>query len=429
MSARIEADLVIRGAREVLTLDGPPPEASRPHDPAPLGVIPRGAVAVRAERIVALGPEQDVLDRVQLTVDATVVDACGGIVTPGLVDAHTHALFVGDRADEYADRLAGASYADIASRGGGIARSVRDLRAATDEALIDALVARLERMRRYGTTTVEVKTGYGLDTASELRALRAIARARDRVASTSRVFRTFLPLHAVDPDLRALPDGRARYLARTLGETVPAALAEGPDFVDAYVDTTGFSVEETRPLLQLAQAAGVGVRMHVGQFADVGGAELAAEFHAASADHLEHVGDSGLRAMASANVVAVLLPGAAFSLGQTPPDARRFRAAGLEVAIATDCNPGTSYTENLPLMAAFAVRQMGLSIPEAWWAITRAAARSLRSETLGALRVGGPADLVVMDLPGWQALPYRFGGAEARFTSVGNVGDGIKKPA
>lgn len=263
---------------------------------------------------------------------------------------------------------------------------------------------------------MEVKTGYGLDTQSELRSLRAIA----KVASNgpSRVLRTFLPLHAVDPSLRALADGRAQFLTRTFAETVPAAFAERPDFIDAYIDTTGFTVNETRPLFQQARAADIAIRAHIGQFADIGGAELAAEFGACSADHLEHIGDRGLSAMANAGVVAMLLPGAAFSLGQSWPDARRFRDAGISVAIATDCNPGTSYTENLPLMAAFAVRQMGLSIPEAWWAITRTAAHALRRDDLGVIRVGAPADFAVLDLPSWQALPYRFGGAEARHTII-----------
>jgi imidazolonepropionase len=293
---------------------------------------------------------------------------------------------------------------------------VQALRAASDEALREALGARLSRMRSFGVTTVEVKSGYGLDTASEVRSLRAIHAVR--AAGPTRVVSTFLPLHAVDPALRNEADGRARFLARTLEETLPAALAEGPDFVDAYLDTTGFSVEEARPLLTRARAAGLGLRLHVGQFADVGGAELAAALGAASADHLEHVSDAGLRAMAAAGVVGILLPGAAFSLGQHAPDARRMRAHGVELAIATDCNPGTSYTENLPLMAAFAVRQMGLSIPEAWWGLTRAAARSLARPDLGRIAVGASTDLCVLDLPTWEALPYIFGSPLARATVI-----------
>ena len=402
----MNADVIIRGAREVVTMDGPAPDATRPHDEAPLAVRNDCDVAIANGRVIAIGGP------VALKAGGLEIDARDAIVVPGLVDAHTHSLFVGDRSDEYAARLAGATYAEIAARGGGIARSVRDLRDATDDELADALGRRLARMRRFGTTTVEVKSGYGLDTHHEVRSLRVMQRVSSSQAT--RIVRTFLPLHAVDPELRSEADGRARFLERTLRETAPAALAERPDFVDAYIDTTGFSVDETRPLLEAARAAGVAPRLHVGQFADVGGALLAAEFGAMSCDHLEHIALEGLAAMARANVVAMLLPGAAFSLGQHFPDARRFRDAGIEVAIATDCNPGTSYTENLPLMAAFAVRQMGLSIPEAWWSITRAAARSLRRDDAGVIRVGAPADIAVLELPSWRALPYRFGGAEAR---------------
>jgi imidazolonepropionase len=406
-------DLLYRSAAELLTMDGPAPDPARPSHEAPLGVIQDGAVAVRGARVVALGSTREVLSRV--IVDprrTTVVDCTGAIIAPGLVDAHTHALFVGHRADEFVARIEGATYADIAARGGGIARSVRDLHEASDEEAIAQLVARLERMKSFGVTMVEVKTGYGLDTVSELRSLRLIRAAATR--ASMRVRRTFLPLHAVDPALRALPDGRERFLRRTLEETAPTVFArERPDFVDAYVDSTGFSVAETRPLLELARRAGVPVRLHVGQFDDVGGAELAAEFEAQSADHLEHVSDRGLDAMARAGVVAMLLPGAAWSLGQALPDARRMRARGVEVGLATDCNPGTSYVENLPLMAAFAVRQMGLSTVEAWWAITRAPAKSLAYEG-GALREGALADFCVLEIPTWRALPYALGSVRAR---------------
>jgi imidazolonepropionase len=405
--------VLLRNAAELVTMAGPSPDPARPGDPAPLAVIEGGAVAFSGDRVVAIGRTEDVLRAIEVHPSHTeVIDASGCVIAPGLIDAHTHALFVGHRADEFVARIEGATYAEIAAKGGGIARSVRELRAATDEALIESLCARLVRMRGYGVTMVEVKSGYGLDTASELRSLSAIREAGRR--ADVRVRATFLPLHAVDPALRALPDGRATFLARTLSETVPTVFERArPDFVDAYVDGAGFSVDETRPLLERARTAGVRCRLHVGQFSDIGGAQLAAEFAAASADHLEHVSDEGLRAMASAGVVAMLLPGAAFTLGQSMPDARRMRAAGVEVALATDCNPGTSYVENLPLMAAFAVRQMGLSTAEAWWAVTRASARSL-DWSGGMLCVGGPADACVLDVPSWRALPYAVGSVRAK---------------
>lgn len=400
-------------AAEVLTMDGPAPDPSRPTDTAPLGLIERASVAVRNGKVLAIGPTDAVLRRVNVDPIETHVFNChGAVVAPGLIDSHTHSLFVGHRADEFVARIEGATYAEIAAKGGGIARSVRELRAADDETVIEQLRARLTRMRSYGVFMVEVKTGYGLDTESELRSLAMIREASRRAGVL--VKRTFLPLHAVDPALQSLPDGRARYLERTMRETVPTVFErDRPDFVDAYIDITGFSVEETRPLLELAKRAHIRPRLHIGQFADIGGAELAAEFGAASADHLEHVSDDGLRAMARAGVIATLLPGAAFSLGQPMPDARRIRSFGVEVALATDCNPGTSYVENLPLMAAFAVRQMGLSTVEAWWAITRAAAKSLQWEG-GVLREGGVGAVCVLEIPTWRALPYAVGSVRAR---------------
>lgn len=418
---RVRATLLVRHARELLTfteaLPSHAPQA--PWDPQALGLIVDGAVAVDGDTIVAVGTTHDVERSVDLTDDARVIDATDAVVAPGLVDCHTHALFTGDRADEYSLRVQGRGYREIAASGGGIAVSVRAVRAATADQLSATLGQRLARMRSFGVTTVEVKTGYGLDLATELRCLAAIR------ANAPCAVPTFLPLHAVPPELRDQRDGRKRYLSAVRSTMLPAVIAAGAAaWVDAYIDGPGFSVDEARPILDDARRAGLGVRLHIGQFDDVGGAELAAELGAASADHLEHVSDAGVRALAAAGVVGVLLPGAAFSLGQAMPDARRLRSLGLAVALATDCNPGTSYTENLPLMAAFAVRQMGLSTVEAWHAITRTAARALRRDDLGRLAPGARADVCVFDLPSWEALPYRYGQALARLTiAEGRVTD------
>lgn len=403
-------------------MDGPPPSPRDPHNLAPLAMIANASVAIDGDTVIAIGNSQEIAKHVTLREGGMSIDATGCVVAPGLLDSHTHALFVGQRSDEFVARIEGATYAEIAARGGGIARSVRDLRASDEETLSSTLQARLARMREYGVTCVEVKTGYGLDTASELGALNAIARVRKQ--GRSRVVSTFLGLHAVDPVLRSLADGRARFIERTFNETWPAVYAQArPDFIDAYVDSTGFSLAECRPLLERARTQGVRARLHVGQFADIGGAQLAAELGAASADHLEHLSDIGLAAMAGASVVAGLLPGAAFSLGQPMPDARRIRNAGVEVALATDCNPGTSYIENLPLMAAFAVRQMGLSTVEAWWAMTRAPARALERFALGRVAVGLPADLAVFVIPTFTALPYAVGSVRAKATVVRGVAE------
>jgi imidazolonepropionase len=217
-----------------------------------------------------------------------------------------------------------------------------------------------------------------VDLAHELRCLEILGRFAEVVP-------TFLPLHAVPPERRGEPDGRARFLDEVLRVWLPAVLAQGAArFIDAYVDATGFSVAEAEPVLRAALARGLRARLHLGQFADVGGAALAASLGAASADHLEHLDDDGARALAAAGVVGVLLPGAALSLGQSMPDARRLRELGMDLALGTDCNPGTSHTDALPLMATLAVRQMGMSTPEAWHAITRVAARALDLERVAA---------------------------------------------
>jgi imidazolonepropionase len=404
-AVREPATLVLRHAREVLTMQGELPAAAprADFDPAPLGIIHDGAVAVNGDTILAVGTTAEVERVVAITPTTVVIDVGDRLVAPGLIDAHTHALFVGDRSHEFSMRLEGATYASIAAAGGGIAASVRAVRAADTNTLGRSLRARLARMAAFGVTTVEVKTGYALDTAHELRCLDVIARTEGAVP-------TFLPLHAIPPELRARPDGRQTYLDRVFGEMLPRVLAAGTaKAIDAYIDGPGFSVEEARPVLEVARRAGLAVHLHVGQFEDVGGARLAAELRAASADHLEHVTDEDVRAMAQAGVTGVLLPGAAFSLGQPQPDARRLRALGLSVALATDCNPGTSHTESLPLMAAFGVRQMGLSTVEAWFALTRVAARALGREDLGRLARGCRADIAVLALPSWESLPYDFG--------------------
>lgn len=413
---KVAANLLLRHAREMVTCSGrlPASAAKADFDPAPLGLVADGAVAIAGDRVVAVGTTAEVERAVELTGDATVVDVGDALLAPGLVDAHTHSLFVGSRAGEFSLRVQGAGYAEIAAKGGGIASSVRALRAADDGELGAALEKRLDAMARFGTTTVEVKTGYALETAHELRSLRAMRAAGDRVVPT------FLGLHAVPPELRGLDGGREKYLA-LVGEEMLDTVAGEARFIDAYIDGPGFSVAECAPVLARAKSMGLRARLHVGQFEDIGGAEFAAEIGAASADHLEHVSDGGLRAMAAAGVAAVLLPGAAFSLGQAMPDARRMRALGVAVALATDCNPGTSHCDALPWMAAFGVRQMGLSTVEAWFALTAVAADCLDAGDRGRLVVGARADVAVLDLPGWDALPYVLGSPRAVVTVSGGA--------
>ena len=340
------------------------------------------------------------------------------VVTPGLVDAHTHACWVGSRHDEYAARVAGRDYRAIAAEGGGIASTHRAVAAASEADLAGALAARLGRMAALGVTTVEVKSGYGLEAAHERKQLSAIARAA-REPGVPDVVPTFLALHALPPSLGApSPQARAAYVegaARLVADVAHDRLAR---FVDAYVDANAFSVAEARAVGEAAAAHGLGVRLHVGQFADVGAAELAASLGAASVDHLEHVSDAGIAALARAGASAVLLPIASFTLGQAPPPVAALRDAGVPLVVASDANPGTAPSESLPLAMALAVRTCGLSPEEALEGATWRAAACLGLADRGVLRPGARADVVVWDLPHEQAIVQPWGVAKTLAVAI-----------
>jgi imidazolonepropionase len=376
-------------------------------DPA-LGVIEDGAVVLDGERLAYVGP------RAGAPAGAALTDVGDRVITPGLVDAHTHACWAGSRHAEYAVRMAGGDYRDIAAAGGGIVATHRAVAAASEDELTDMLAARLRRMAALGVTTVEVKSGYGLLPEHERKQLAAIGRAstEDRVPD---VVATFLALHALPPGA-----DRTAFVATVARELVPEVARGGlARFVDAYVDANAFTVDEARAVCEAARAAGLGVRLHVGQFADVGGAELAAEMGAASVDHVEHVSPAGIDALAKAGVAAVLLPVASFTLGQSPPPVKALLAAGISIVVASDSNPGTAPTESLPLAMALAVRSYGLTPDQALLGATRHAAASLRLTDRGALREGARADLVVWDLPHEHAIVQPWGVAKARTVIAG----------
>jgi imidazolonepropionase len=400
------------GARRLVTCD--------PERPGVLGVIEDGVVVLDRAHIVYVGPRSGAPQ----TED--VRDFGNRVITPGLVDAHTHACWLGSRHAEYALRMAGADYRAIAGAGGGILATHRAVAAARQEDLVDALAARVRRMATLGVTTVEVKSGYGLQAADEMKQLVAIARvaARDDVPT---VVATFLALHAL-PD--AARDHRASYVDRIARELVPEVAREGlARFVDAFVDADAFTVEEARAVGGAARAAGLGLRLHVGQFADVGGAELAASLGATTADHLEHVSSSGIEALAAARVAAVLLPMASVSLRQAPPPIPALRAAGVALIVASDANPGTAPTESLPLAMALAVHTYGLSPEEAILSATRNAAQGLGLADRGLLREGARSDVVVWDLPHEQAIVQPWGVAKTCLVLVGGRDLGPQAPA
>jgi len=404
----MKVDLLLRGAR-VATCAGP--ASGTPAER--LGTIAEGAVAITEGRIAWVGPDDDAN---ALAREATrTIDAKGCVLLPGLVDPHTHLVFAGSRVDDLARKLAGESYAAIAAAGGGIASTVRATRAADDDTLFALAKARALAMRAGGTTSVEVKSGYGLDVATELRLLGVGRRlAREGVVNTTT---TLLGAHAVPPERR---DDRAGYLREVREAMIPQAAAAGlADAVDVYCDEAAFTLAETRGVFEAARGAGLAVRAHIGQFRDLGGAQLCAEFGALSADHLEDVSDDGLRALARARTTAVLLPGAWRTLRQQPPDAARMRAHGVRIAVGTDCNPGTSPLTDLGLAAALAARDAGLSLEEAVLAVTREAASAAGLRDAGRIAVGARADLVLFPGDDPRIVAYALGGLRAVFVVLG----------
>jgi imidazolonepropionase len=392
-----DVDLVLRNARVVTCTVGV--------GSGVLGTLDHGAVGIVGDRIAWVG-----LDGERPRDAAREIDLGGRILLPGLVDPHTHLVFAGSRIDEFARKMAGEDYRAIAASGGGIASSVRATRAASDDALFAAARARALAMRACGTTTIEIKSGYGLTVEHELRLLGVGRRLEaERVART---VTTLLGAHSVPPERK---HDRAGYVAEVAGEMIPRAAKLGlADACDVYLDDGAFTLEEARAILSAARAAGLKPKAHVGQFKDLGGAELVAELGGLSCDHLEAVSEHGLRAMASANVTGVLLPGAWRTLRQTAPDAARMRALGVRVAIGTDCNPGTSPTTDLPACAALAVRDAGVTVEEAVLGITRHAASALGLRDVGSIHVGACADLVSYDQEDPRVLAYALSGARAR---------------
>ncbi|MFO0676397.1 MAG: imidazolonepropionase [Polyangiaceae bacterium] len=386
-------------ADRVVTCDPSRTDASNP-----TGAITNAALVVDDGMVAYVGPRASAPEGTKYS------DLGPELVTPGLVDAHTHAAWVGSRHAEYGIRMAGGDYRAIAAAGGGILSSHRAIAGTTLDGLVHTLTARLERMASLGVTSVEVKSGYGLTPELELLQLRAIDRVR-REPKVPHVVPTFLALHAIPEAARADRDAYVRGQVDLVETVAREGLAR---FVDAYVDANAFTVDEARRLGLAARAHGLGVRLHVGQFADVGGVALAAELGARSADHLEHLGPADATTLAAAGVHTVLLPTASFTLGQAPPDVAALRRAGARFVVASDANPGTAPTESLPLAMALAVRSYGLTPAETLIAATRNAARSLEltddtAPAAGMLREGGRADFVVWDLPHEDALVQPWG--------------------
>ena len=376
-----------------------------PAVPGPFGAIENGAIGIQDGRIVRVGR------RVELAgYQARSVEALGGAwVTPGLVDCHTHLVFGGNRAGEFEQRLEGASYEQIAAGGGGILSTVRATREASLDTLIEQSRPRLQALMRGGVTTVEIKSGYGLDVEAELKMLRA-ARMLGQ-SEAVRIERTLLALHALPPEFK---DRRDDFLDLAIDSLLPAVTAEDlAGAVDAFCEGIGFTPEEVRRWFEAASELGLKVKLHAEQLSNLRGAALAADFEALSADHLEHVDEAGVRAMAEAGMVAVLLPGAFYALKETKkPPVDLLRRHDVPIAIATDCNPGTSPILSPTLMMSMACTLFGLTPEEALSGMTRHGAQALGlQDEIGTISPGKAADLCVWrisrpaELCYWVGLP------------------------
>ncbi|MGA2251461.1 imidazolonepropionase [Terracidiphilus sp.] len=400
--------LAIVNIGQLVTLSGP----SRPRvgkELGELGIIPNAAILIEDGRINATGTYADL--KAQIPPHAAVIDAENRCVTPGFVDAHTHLVFAGNRAAEFEQRIAGATYQQIASAGGGILSTVRQTRAASEDDLLAAARAHRNWMLRTGTTTIEAKSGYGLDLDSELRILRILRRLNSE--GPSRIIPTLLAAHTVPPEFA---QNRAAYIRLIIEEIIPAVASTSlARYCDAFCDDHAFTVEESRTILEAAKRHGLGLRIHAEQFRPGTGAALAAELSAATADHLETVTEETLQQLKTAGTQPVLLPGSVFALSRTQyPPARIMIDLGLAIVLATDFNPGSSPVASMPFILSLACLEMRLSPAEALTAATINAAHSLGlAAQIGSIESGKQADLLIHEFHDYRELAY-FIAAPAR---------------
>jgi imidazolonepropionase len=405
MSINPQVTLLVEHIGQLVTMRGKVPRVGP--SMRELDIINDGAVAVSGETIIAVGPTEQIRRSVSLAGNCTVLEAPGAVVTPGLVDPHTHPVFSATREDEFEMRLQGKTYMEIADAGGGIRRSVRDLRTTPGETLKQKTLRRLDRFLSYGVTTIEAKSGYGLSTESELRQLQII---RDLSATHPlEMVPTFLGAHDFPDEFRSNPEG---YVQLIIDEMIPAvAMDQLAEFSDIFCEKGVFSIDQSRRIQQAAASHGLKLKFHADELTCTGGAELAASMHAVSADHLVYASDDGIRALANSGTAAVLLPGTTFSLGGTQyARARTMIDAGVVVAISTDCNPGSSNSESMPMIISLAAVVLRMTAAEALTAATVNAAHAVsRSDRIGILDKTYQADFVIWDMADYRELPYHYG--------------------
>ena len=405
----MSGELLIIHASQLVTLAGPARPRIGPQL-RELAIVEDGAVLVRDGLIAAVGTSAEI-ER-QTNREADRIDASGSVVMPGFVDAHTHPVFAGTREDEYEMRAEGLTYQQIAARGGGIRSTVRKTREASEEELFEMALPRVRWLLEHGTTTVEAKSGYGLTVEDELKILRVIRRLND--ATPLGLVPTFLGAHEIPDEYRSSSIGATRqdYVRLVTDEMLPRVAAEGlARYADVFCESHVFTLEESRRVLERARELGLGLRVHAEQLSLSGSARLAAELQAETADHLEWVDDDGIRALAEAGTIAVLLPGAVFNLGLTRyAPARAMIEAGVAVALATDFNPGSSPTPSMQMILSIACTQMRMTPAEAITAATINPAYSLGlGSEVGSLEAGKQADVVIFDCEDYRQIPYFYG--------------------
>ena len=397
----IEVDLIIKNARELLTL------SSCFREDSGLGMIQNGAVAIQKGRILWAGRTEEISEKFPLIREDREMDATGKVVMPGLIDAHTHLIFAGSRENEFEQRIQGLSYQEIAGRGGGILSTVEATRRSSFDELLVLGRKRLDRMLSKGVTTVEAKSGYGLSLRDEVKILRVMKALQE--SHSIELVPTFLGAHTLPKEFR---EDRARYMSLLTEEMIPEVAQERlAEFCDVFCEEKAFTLEESKKILETGRRYGLKPKIHADQLSPGGGAELAAEVRACSADHLDFASPEGVRKMAEKGVTAVLLPGASFFLSmQKYPPARDMIEQGVAVSLATDLNPGSSMTESLPMMMTMGCTMYKLLPREVIQATTIHAARSMgREKEIGSLEVGKQADLLILDIPNYRYLPYHFG--------------------
>jgi imidazolonepropionase len=400
--------LLVENAREIVTCapanrgDGP---LSRVVE-SDLATVCGGSVLIENGQITAVGPRDEIASRAAKLPHVARLDATDRVVTPGFVDAHTHLVFVGSREDEYAMRIAGRTYQEIAAAGGGIHSSVRRFRETPRDALVTESAARLARCLEHGTTSAEVKSGYGLSLEEELKALEAI-RALQAMQPVDLV-PTFLGAHEVPLEFR---EDREAYIRLLMHDMIPIVSERRlANFCDVFCEKGVFEIEESERILETGKVRGLAPKLHADEFYPLGGAELAARVQAISADHLLSISDAGIAALAASSTIAVLCPGASFGLGAPFAPARKIAAAGCAIALGTDLNPGSSMCESMQAIISFACSLLRLSPAEAIVGATRNAAFAVgRGREVGRLAPGFRGDLLLLDIPSHNALPYHYG--------------------